>query len=136
MTAIDETASLDERYGRTPKQRRRSRNVYLVGGVFGAIVVVAWVVWAGLGQSGASIASQDSGATIVNSRTVDISWQVSMDVGRTASCALQVQANSHAIVGWKIVHIPAQTKYTTFHHATVRSAQQPVTGLIYSCWLT
>jgi len=153
MTAIDETA-IDEdsrevrptvapepsriaaRYGRTPARKRRDRLIYILAGTAAAIVVVAWVAWAGLDQTGGTLDAEDKGSTIVDDRTVSISYQVSMPVGQTASCALQVQNEAHGIVGWRIVKVPASTRYTTSYTTTVLSSEKGVTGLIYRCWLT
>ena len=131
-----EAAGIAVRYGRTPQRRRRDRLVYLVAGTVAATVVVAWVLWAGLDQAGGTLESQDIGSTIVSDRSVSIRYQVSMPVGSTASCALQVQNDAHGIVGWRIVTVPASTRHTTSYTATVLSSEQGVTGLIYRCWLT
>ncbi len=148
MTAIDEDAlevrpaavlepsRIAARYGRTPAKKRRDRLIYLVAGAAAAIIVVAWVLWAGLDQAGGTLDAEDKGSTIVNARTVSISYEVSMPVGQTASCALQVQNKAHGIVGWRIVTVPASTRYTTSYTNTVLSSEQGVTGLIYRCWLT
>ena len=148
MTAIDEDAlevrpaaasessRIAARYGRTPAKKRRDRLIYLVAGAAAAIIVVAWVLWAGLDQAGGTLDAEDKGSTIVNARTVSISYQVSMPVGQTASCALQVQNKAHGIVGWRIVTVPTSTRYTTSYTNTVLSSEQGVTGLIYRCWLT
>jgi hypothetical protein len=98
--------------------------------------VLAWVLWAGLNQAGSALEAQDKGSTIIDSRTVSISYQVSMPVGKSAQCALQVQNEAHGIVGWRIVTVPASTRYTSSYTDTVLSSEQPVTGLIYRCWLT
>jgi hypothetical protein len=141
MTATDrvdrpDSAVLDARYGRTPGKKRRDRWIYLIAGALCAIVVVTWVIWAGLDQAGSTLDAQDTGNTILDGRTVSISYQVSMPVGSTASCALQVQNEAHAIVGWRVVTLPASVKYTTAHTDTVRSSEPGVIGLIYRCWLT
>ena len=148
MTAIDEdalevrpvaapeTSSLAARYGRTPAKRSRDRLIYLVAGAVAAIVVIAWVLWAGFDQASGTLDAEDKGSTIVNDRTVRISYQVSMPVGQSASCALQVQNKAHGIVGWRIVPVPASTRYTTSYTRTVLSSERGVTGLIYRCWLT
>ncbi|HEY8912000.1 DUF4307 domain-containing protein [Lacisediminihabitans sp.] len=141
MTAIGRTARADdgdlaERYGRTPSIRRRNRRLYTGLAVLVGIVVVAWVIWAGLDQAGGSIEAQDTSHRIIDDKAVSISFLVSMPVGSTASCALQVQNDAHGIVGWRIVKIPASKLYTTGHTNTVRTAEQAVTGLIYRCWLT
>ena len=135
-TAAPESSSLAARYGRTPAKKRRARLIYLVAGVIAGIIVIAWVIWAGLDQAGGTLDAEDKGSTIVNDRTVSISFQVSMPVGQTASCALQVQNEAHGIVGWRIVTVPASTRYTTSYTHTVLSSEQGVTGLIYRCWLT
>jgi hypothetical protein len=141
MTAIGRAARTDagdlaERYGRTPSTRRRNRLLYTALAVAVGIVVVAWVLWAGLDQAGGTIDAEDTGHHIIDDRTVSISYQVSMPVGSTASCALQVQNEAHGIIGWLIVKIPASRLYTTTHTNTVRTAEPAVTGLIYRCWLT
>ena len=148
MTAIDEddrevrpaaapeSSGIASRYGRTPAKKRRDRLLYLVAGAAATIVILAWVLWAGLDQAGGTLGTEDTGSTILNDRSVSISYQVSMPVGTTASCALQVLNQSHGIVGWRIVPVPASTRYTTSHTDTVGSSEQGVTGLIYRCWLT
>ena len=135
-TAVPEPSRIAARYGRTPAKKRRDRLTYLVAGAAAAIIVVAWVLWAGLDQAGGTLDAEDKGSTIVNARTVSISYQVSMPVGQTAKCALQVQNQAHGIVGWRIVTVPASTRYTTSYTNTVLSSEQGVTGLIYRCWLT
>jgi len=133
---VTEPRSLDERYGRTPSKRRRDRTLFIVAGAVFAAVLVGWVVWAGLDQANGSLDTVDVGHKIVDSRTVRVSFQVSMPEGSTASCALQAQNEAHGIVGWKIVEVPASTKYTTSYTEVVRTSEQAVTGLIYRCWLT
>lgn len=134
MTRIDQ--ALAERYGRTRSASRRNRLIYILGAAFASIMVIGWVVWAGLDQPTASLEAQDTGHSIVSDRAVDIGWQVSVASGTPVTCALQVKSIDHAVVGWKIVKLAGQKQYTTAHHSTVFSTQLPVTGLIYGCWLT
>ncbi len=135
MTATP-SAAIDSRYGRTPSRRMRQRWLYIGGGVAVAIVVVAWVVWAGLDQAGASLETEDVGSVIIDSSTVQVNYVVSMPVGQTAKCALQVQSADHSIVGWKIVDVPASTTFTNTYSEVVKAVGKPTTGLIYECWLT
>ncbi|MHB1171181.1 MAG: DUF4307 domain-containing protein [Lacisediminihabitans sp.] len=138
MTAADhdDRVDLERRYGRTPSTRKRDRWIFRVGAVVVAVVVVAWVVWAGLDQANSTLGAQDIGHRIIDPYTVSISYQISMPAGSTATCALQVQNEAHAIVGWKIVAIPASEQYTNSFTNLVRSSELGVTGLIYRCWLT
>jgi hypothetical protein len=131
-----EPSAIAARYGRTPQKKRRDRWIYLGAGAVAAVIVVAWVLWAGLDQAGGNLDAEDQGSTILSDRSVSISYQVSMPVGSSARCALQVQNEAHGIVGWRIVDVPASTRYTTSHTAVVLSSEQGVTGLIYRCWLT
>jgi hypothetical protein len=137
MTVIDhDSAALDARYGRTPSRHRRQRWLAIGGAIAVAIVIGAWVIWAGLDQARGGLDSQDIGHSVLNDRTVSVNYQVSMPPGSTASCALEVENEAHAIVGWRIVDIPASTTTTNAFSTVVRSSELGVTGLIYRCWLT
>lgn len=130
------SAALDARYGRSAGKRRRDRWIAVSVAIFVAVVVGAWVVWAGLDLASGGLDSTDIGHDVLNDRSVSINYQVSMPPGSTASCALQVQNEAHAIVGWKIVDIPASKTNTRAFTEVVRSSELGVTGLIYRCWLT
>ena len=137
MTAIGQDgAALDARYGRSPGKRRRDRWIAIGGAIAIAVVIGAWVIWAGLDLAGGGLDSSDIGHKVLNDRSVSISYQVSMPPGSTASCALEVENEAHAIVGWKVVDIPASTATTNAFTNIVRSSELGVTGLIYRCWLT
>jgi hypothetical protein len=130
------TDAIDDRYGRGKSTRRRNRWILVGGAIALAAILVGWTVWAGLDQNSGNLDSEDIGQTIINNRTVNISYQVSMPTGSTASCALQVQNEAHAIVGWKIVKIPASKQFTNTYQSIVKSSELGVSGLIYQCWLT
>ena len=127
---------LAARYGQTRANGRRNRFIALVtAGVF-AVVLVGWVVWAGLDNSGAQLEAKDTGHTVIDEHSVSIDFLLTVPVGSTASCALQAQSAKFAIVGWKVVDIPASDKATRGITEQVRTTEQSVTGLIYRCWLT
>jgi hypothetical protein len=133
---VTENASLDARYGRTPKKRKRDRRIYVIGAIAIAAVMIAWVIWGGLDSASASLDAEDAGATIVNPTSVRISYQISMPVGKTARCALQVQNAAHSIIGWKVVDVPASKGFTNTYSTIVKSAEKPDGGSIYECWAT
>ena len=136
VTATDDNAALDARYGRTPQRRRRDRIILVVAGIIFAVVLIAWVVWAGLDSDRGDINAQDVAHSIIDNSSVSVTWQLSVKEGTAVSCALQAQNEAHAIVGWKIVHIPASIDFNNRYKEVVRTSQQAVTGLIYQCWLT
>jgi hypothetical protein len=125
-----------ERYGRTPGNRRRNRLLAIAAAAVFAVVLVAWVVWAGLDGSSADLDAEDTSHSIIDAHSVSVGFNITMPRGDTASCALQAQNDGFAIVGWKIVDIPASKELTTEVTETVRTTELAVTGLIYRCWLT
>jgi hypothetical protein len=129
-------STLDSRYGRTPERRRRTRLIGIVAAVGVLVVVGAWVLWVGLLGPSASLGSRDLGYELDGDSAVEIRYEVTMDAGQTASCALEALNSDFGIVGWKVVDIPASQKGTRQFRETVRTSEPAVTGLIYRCWLT
>ncbi len=127
---------LAARYGRTVSARRRTRLVVAASALAFVVVFVAWIVWAGLLAPGAQIESTDTGYTITGDDSVTVRWSLNMDPGRTAKCAVQALNSTFAIIGWKIVDVPASTQRTRDFTESVRTTELAVTGLIYRCWLT
>jgi hypothetical protein len=126
-----------ERYGRTPRDRRRRLVVGLVAAAGVLVAVVAWVVWVGLFGPSASLESRDLGYANDNpDGSVDVSFEVTVDAGTPVSCALQALNGQFAIVGWKIVDLPPSEQRTRVFVENVRVTEPAVTGLIYRCWLT
>lgn len=138
MTSGDQkatdAAALDARYGRTPERRARQRLLGWVAAIAVALVFVAWVVWTSWDGPAASIQSRMLGAKIVDDRSVTLTVEVSAPVGSPVSCALEVQNDKHAVVGWTIVDLPASDTYTRTFTQEVLTVDQGVTGLIYRCW--
>ncbi|QAY73481.1 DUF4307 domain-containing protein [Agromyces protaetiae] len=133
MSADDAIAS---RYGRTRRTRRRDRIVLVAGGVFAAIVVIAWVIWAGSDSAGPSISTSDTGHTLHNdARSVEVRWNLTVQPGTETVCVVKAYNDDFTVVGWKVVELPASDRYTRSFTETVRVAQPANTGLIDRCWL-
>lgn len=128
---------LDERYGRTRTHRTRDRMLLIGGAVAFAIVLVAWVVWAGLDGQKPQIEVTDTGHRLMNEdRAVEVTWTLSVPPGNETACAVQAFNEDFTVVGWKIVEVPASDRHLRSLTETVRVAQEANTGLIYGCWLT
>lgn len=137
VTATDDnTAVLDARYGRTPHRKRNERAILIVAGALIALTFIAWVFWAGFDNGQGNLDTEDVAFLMIDDSTVNITWQVSVQDNTAVSCALQAQNYEHAIVGWKIIHLPASKNFVNRYKETVRTSQRAVTGLIYRCWLT
>ncbi|HEY4152614.1 MAG TPA: DUF4307 domain-containing protein [Pseudolysinimonas sp.] len=130
------TTALDDRYGRTPRRRIRARWLAIIVGGLVLIVVVAWVLWVGLFGTSASIETQDIGATTIDSSTVDLREGVTVDPGTRVTCSFQALDSDFAIVGWKVVELPAVTQRYRVITERLRTSAPAVSGLIGSCWLT
>jgi hypothetical protein len=127
---------IDERYGRTPRDRRRVRTLaWTAAGGF-AVVLIAWLVWGGVLEGLDKIEAQNIGHTVLNDKEVEVVWNVTAEPGDEVSCALQALNESFSIVGWKIVELPPTEERTRELTEVVRTTELSVTGLIYRCWLS
>ncbi|WP_448005372.1 DUF4307 domain-containing protein [Agromyces bauzanensis] len=132
-----QTGALDARYGRTRPRRTRDRLLLIAGAVAVAIVLVAWVVWAGLDGSKPSVEATDTGHVLMNDqRAVEVSWTLSVPPGNETACIAQALDEDFTVVGWKVVEIPASDRHLRSFTETVRVAQEANTGLISHCWLS
>lgn len=132
MTSPD----LDARYGRSPSSTRRTRIVVIGAAVAFAVVFVAWLVWGGLFGAPAQLEARDTGHEIVSDSLVSVQWELTLEPGTDARCAVQALNSTFAIIGWKVVDVPASDQRTRQFSESVLTTEQAVTGLIYRCWLT
>jgi hypothetical protein len=130
------SSALDARYGRTPSRRRAARWWAIAVAIAVAVVVALWAGWVGLLGPAASVESDTTGFTILSDSEVEVEYQVSVAPGATAACAVEALSEQYAIIGWKVVEVPASTERTRAFTEIIRTAEPAVTGLIYHCWLT
>ncbi|WP_167550840.1 DUF4307 domain-containing protein [Cryobacterium arcticum] len=130
------SSNLDKRYGRTPGTRLRDRRVlWIVAGAF-AVILTAWVVWAGLDGAGPSIEARDTRHSIIDENTISVTFEVSVPSGTPSSCAVQALNESFTVVGWKVIDVPPSDQYTRSFTEVLHTTELSNTGLIYRCWLT
>jgi hypothetical protein len=133
---VAESSTLDERYGRTPGKRLRDRRVlWIVAGAF-AVILTAWVVWAGLDGAGPAIEARDTRHQIIDENSISVTFEVSLPTGNPASCAVQALNETFTVVGWKVIDLPPSTDYTRSFTEVLHTTELSNTGLIYRCWLT
>ena len=126
---------LSSRYGQTTTASRQQR-IWAVTGVAGvAVVLIAWLWWAGLAQPTAQFETRDLGYELVSDREVIVKFEVSAPPGTQLNCAVQALNASYGIVGWQILDIPASDQRTRVFNQPVRTSEQAVTGLLYQCWV-
>lgn len=126
---------LDARYGRTPARRARMHVLAVLGVVGVLAVTVLWSVWAGLGQSSASLETHDIGHDAQDAHHSIIQFSVTVEPGTPVRCAVQALDTSYGTVGWVEVDLPAADVWTTEHSVEVLTSAQAVSGQAYRCWL-
>ncbi len=136
MTDLDPRTDLDARYGRTPSSKNRTRVIVISSALAFGVVFVLWLVWGGLLGAPAQFQANDIAHKVVDDANVDITWQFTVEPGTDARCAVQALNSTFAIVGWKVVDVPASTQRTRDLTEHVLTTEPAVTGLIYRCWLT
>ncbi len=107
----------------------------IIAGVMFTVVFTAWVVWGGLSGTNAELETRELGYANITDTSIDVRWEVSTNPGTPVSCAIQALNESFGIVGWRIIDLPASPERTRVFVETLRTAEQPVTGLPYQCWL-
>ncbi|WEO76193.1 DUF4307 domain-containing protein [Cryobacterium sp. SO2] len=130
------SSNLDDRYGRTPGTRLRDRRVLWITASVFALILTAWVVWAGLDGSAPSIEARDTRHQIIDDNSISVTFEVSLPTGNASSCAVQALNESFTVVGWKVIDLPASDEYTRSFTEVLHTTELSNTGLIYRCWLT
>lgn len=128
-------SDLDARYGRTPARAARMRVFAIAAAAGVAVVVLAWVAWAGLLGPSASLETKDVGYLAVTDDTGEVRWQLTAPADTPVSCALKAVSEKHAVVGWRVVEVPASSETTRVLRATLRTSEPTVSGSVYRCWL-
>lgn len=133
---MSQDPALEARYGRTPGRRRGARVLAVVAGAGVLAAVVVWVIWVGLLGPASSLEARTLGFSLQGDTAVEVSYEITVEPGRTVSCAVEALNTDFGIVGWKVVAIPAADRSTRRFSEVLRTTEPPVTGLIYRCWLT
>ncbi|MBW4042052.1 MAG: DUF4307 domain-containing protein [Acidobacteria bacterium] len=127
------TTTLDERYGRTPDRRRRSRIGAIVAGAVVLVVVVVWAVWTGIGGAVTALDVTTTGVAISSDESTDVEWLVTGRSGTELVCAIEATDSTGAIVGLAEVVVPATGQVNRGGDTRVRTVRRASNGLIDSC---
>lgn len=127
--------ALAARYGRGGGTRRRDRRLLWGAAAAFVVVFVAWVIWGGLDGDATSVKATDTAHSIVDARTVSVTYQLVAPVNTPAYCLIQALDTSFGVVGWKVYEVPASDRPLRSLTETVRTTGEATTGLIKNCWL-
>ncbi|MFC4224992.1 DUF4307 domain-containing protein [Lysinibacter cavernae] len=124
---------LEERYGRAKTGRLDKRVLTALAGVF-AVVLIAWVAWAGLNGDNGTLEFRNIGYSIDDEANVDITFDVTVVPNTPVACALQSLSESYGVVGYKVVVVEPSDQRTRQFTETLRTISEPTTGVVERCW--
>lgn len=132
MTSSD----LDARYGRTPARTMRMRLVAVAAAIGTALVVVSWVIWAGLLSPTAALETKDVGYLATSDEAGLVRWQLTAPAGTAVACSVKAMSEKHAVVGWRVIEVPPSPETTRILRATLRTSEPTVSGGVHRCWVS
>lgn len=124
---------LDERYGRVRSPHARLR-AWIIG-VIVAVAAVAILSWMAFGSSANTVDAKATAYSVVDARTVSVSFQVTAPAGSDVACILEADDEEHGIVGWKVVQLPTSTSHTHSFQEDIPTVALATTGLVNTCWV-
>lgn len=127
--------SLDVRYGRTPRDKRKGLVIGFVAAAAVAAVFVLWVVWSGVATHGSLIESRTVARETLNENQIQITFEVSVHEQVAVDCAVQATNSVKSVVGWKVVSVATDEQRTQVATTVVNTSELPDNGMVYRCWI-
>lgn len=127
------TTPLDERYGRTPTQRRRGRIGAIVAAALVLVAVVSWSVWTGLGGATTSLELQTVSTVVRSDEATQVRWLVTGRPDTRLVCAIEARDGSGVVVGLVEAVLPATGDPNRRGDTVITTVRRANTGLIVSC---
>ena len=125
--------ALDARYGR--RGIRRGPWGAIIAAVSLSLVALAWFLWARPIDS-SSLEWSDLTHSIDSPEQVTTTWRLVAEPGAEVSCAINALNSDYAVVGWRIIELPASDLAVRDITESMRTAERAGNGFVYGCWLT
>lgn len=124
---------LDERYGRTRSKRRRMLGWGVVAVL--AAAGITWLAWVTISNASRSADAASTGFSIVDERSVALTFQVTANPGTAITCVLEADDEQHGVVGWRVVTYPPSEAHTQAFTETIPTVALATTGFVNACWV-
>lgn len=131
--------SLANRYG-TQKRSLPPRTKRIVAGAALA-AGIGFMAWVSTSSAVNGVTFKDIGYSTVDATLAEVDFQVTRDPGTPVKCAVKALDSKYAVVGWKVVEVPAAAAdgepdggRTVAQRVTVRTESLSVSGVVDSCW--
>jgi len=128
-----EHEDLDARYGR--RGIRKGRRGIVIAAVALAAAAIAWFIWANPVNT-SSLEWSDLTHSIDSPSQVTTTWRLVTPPDADVACAITAHGTNSAIVGWRIVDIPATGESVRDITESMRTSERGTNGFVYGCWLT
>lgn len=125
--------ALNERYGRTPRDRRTKRIILSVVGAAFVVVLAAWVVWGALGSGTAGIEGRDVAHSIIDQHNIDVTVQVTAPAGTEVYCVIEALNDGFTVVGTTTVAVPASEHLVRTISQSIVTTELASTGTVKKC---
>lgn len=146
MTSPDQPAtsapadtSLANRYGAKKRAlprglKRTIAGVALAGGI-------GFLAWVSTSNSLSDVSFKDIGYSTTDATAAEVDFQVTREPGTPVKCAVKALDSKYAVVGWKVVDIPATATEeasdggrTVSQRVALRTESLSVSGVVDDCW--
>jgi hypothetical protein len=121
--------------------RKAKRNAAIAALAVG----MGFLAWVSTSNAMSSVTFKDIGYTTVDATQAAIDFQVTREPGTEVQCAVKALDSKFAIVGWKVVDIPAAPDSgeasvtdggrTVALREVLRTESQSVSAVVDSCWI-
>jgi hypothetical protein len=117
-----------------PGLKRTIAGVALAGGI-------GFLAWVSTSNSLSDVSFKDIGYSTIDATAAEVDFQVTREPGTAVKCAVKALDSKYAVVGWKVVDIPATTDQgtpdggrTVSQRVALRTESPAVSGVVDDCW--
>ena len=121
--------------------RKAKRNAAIAALAVG----MGFLAWVSTSNAMSSVTFKDVGYTTMDATQAAVDFQVTREPGTRVQCAVKALDSKFAIVGWKVVDIPAAPDSgeasvtdggrTVALREVLRTESQSVSAVVDSCWI-
>jgi hypothetical protein len=114
-------------------------------GIAALAVGMGFLAWVSTSNATASVTFKDIGYRTTDATQAEVDFQVTREPGTPVKCAVKALDSKFAVVGWKVVDIPAASQEaqgqtadggrTIAQRVVLRTESQAVSGVVDSCWI-
>ncbi len=127
------TELLDSRYGRGKQRGIDRKFAWITAGTL-VVAGLLFVLFSGWHLT-SDLEYKDLAYEVVDDRTVQVDAQVTAPESSTVLCAVEAMSTSYAVVGWKIVELPAGQDRIRRFETTMVTTSPATTGTVRECWV-